>query len=174
MTATPTTESLAARESRLAALPDWPRRTIAILTTLGDDEPHAIPVSAPVRAGDQRILLNLHRARESLLRLRQRPRVALTILAGGNTAFTARGPARIVQEPMTDAPDYAVVAIDVEQIDDHRQPAFQVEAGVERRWLNESERDALGQRIRTLMDAPQIPSRPQRATQPNQDTRSNS
>jgi Pyridoxamine 5'-phosphate oxidase len=174
MTATPTTESLVAPEPRPGALPDWPRRTIAILTTLGEDEPHAIPVSAPVRAGDRRILLNLHRTRESLLRLRQRPRVALTILAGGNTAFTARGPARIVQEPMPTAPDYAVVAIDVEQVDDHRQPAFEVEAGVERRWLNENERDALGQRIRSLIDAPQMPSRPQRATQPNQGTRSNS
>lgn len=174
MTATRTTESLAARAGGLGALPEWPRRTIAILTTLADDEPHAIPVSAPVRAGDQRILLNLHRTRESLLRLRQRPRAALTILTGSNTAFTARGPARIIQEPMTNAPDYAVVAIDVEQIDDHRQPAFQVEAGIDRRWLDESERDALGQRVRTLTEAPQIRSRFRQATEPNQQRRPNS
>jgi hypothetical protein len=169
VTATPTTESRAAREPR-PRLPEWPRRTIAILTTVAENEPHAIPVSAPVRADDQRLLLNLHRTRESLLRLRRRPRVALTILASGNTAFTARGPAHIVQERMTNAPDYAVVAIDVEQIDDHRQPAFQVQEGIERRWLDQSERDALADRIRALTDAPHFPPRPRPAnrTQPAQ------
>lgn len=174
MTDRRTTESLTARAGRPGALPKWPGRTIAILTTLADAEPHAIPVSAPVRVGDDRILLNLHRTRESLLRLRRRPRVALTFLAGGNTAFTARGPARIIQEPMTNAPDYAVVAIDVEQIDDHRQPAFEVEAGIDRRWLDQSERGALGQRVRTLTEGPQIPSHLLQATEPNHHRRPNS
>src|SRR5262245_60299088 len=32
-------------------LPEWPARTIAVLATV-DDGPHAIPVSAPVRADD--------------------------------------------------------------------------------------------------------------------------
>ena len=73
-------------------------------------------------------------------RLRERPRVAITILAAENVAFTARGPARVVQEPMSTAPDYAAIAIDVEQIDDHRQPAFQVQAGVDRHWRDETER----------------------------------
>ena len=150
MTATRTTESPAAAAGRLGTLPAWPVRTTAILATLGDGEPHTIPVSAPVRAGNRRILLNLNRAHDSLQRLRERPRVALTILAADNLAFTVRGPAHIIQERMTTAPDYAAIAIDVEQIDDHRQPAFQVEAGVDRRWLDETERDALGQRVRSL------------------------
>jgi hypothetical protein len=150
MTPTRTTESPAATASGLAKLPEWPVRTIGVLTTLGDDEPHAIPVSAPVRAGDRRILLGLHRTRDSLRRLRERPRVALTILAPENIAFTARGSARIIEEPMGAAPDYGAVAIDVEQIDDHRQPAFQVQAGPDRRWLDDTERDALGQRVRSL------------------------
>jgi hypothetical protein len=135
-----------------AALPEWPGRTIAILTTVGDDGPHAIPVSAPVRAGDRLILLNLHRTRESLQRLRVRAQVAMTILAAENVAFTARGSARILQEPMTGAPDYVAIAIDVERIDDHRQPAFTLEAGPDRRWIDETERDALGRRVRCLTD----------------------
>jgi pyridoxamine 5'-phosphate oxidase-like protein len=137
------------------ALPGWPARTIALLTTLGDDGPHAIPVSAPVRAGDRLVLLNLHRARDSLQRLRERPRVALTILAAGDIAFTARGSAHIIQEPMTAAPDYVAVVINVEQVDDHRQPAFQVEAGADRRWLDEREREALGLRVRALTELAQ-------------------
>jgi hypothetical protein len=145
-------ESPAVTGAELRTLPEWPARTIATLSTLGDEEPHAIPVSAPVRAGDHQILLSLDRTRESLQRLRERPRVALTILAGDNTAFTGRGHAHIVQERMTVAADYAAVAIEIEHIDDHRQSAFEVEAGVDRRWLDQSERAALGQRVRTLTD----------------------
>jgi hypothetical protein len=152
MTAIPTTEVAQTMAEGMGTLPTWPTRTIAVLTTLGDDEPHAIPVSAPIRAGDRRILLNLHRTRDSLRRLRERPHVALTILAAENIALTARGSARVIQEPMTGAPDYAAIAIDVEQIDDHRQPAFQVQAGADRQWVDESARQALGQRIRTLTE----------------------
>ena len=131
------------------ALPEWPTRTIAVLATLGDG-PHAIPVSAPVRASDHRILLSLRRDRGSLSRLRDRPEVAVLILTEGNVAFTARGRARVVEEPMSTAPDYAAVAIDVGHVDDHRQPAFSVEAGVDRRWVDDAERDALGARVRAL------------------------
>jgi len=115
-----------------------------------DDGPHAIPVSAPVRAGDDRILLSLHRTRGSLSRLRAHPRVALAVLTEGNVAFTARGRARVVQEPLGVDPDYVAVAIDVEHVDDHRQEAFLVEAGVDRRWIDERERDVLGVRVRAL------------------------
>jgi hypothetical protein len=132
-----------------ASLPDWPARTIAVLATV-DDGPHAIPVSAPVRAGDRTILLGLRRSRDSLARLRRRPQVALLVLAEGNVAFTARGTARIAAEPMVDDPDFAAVAIDVSEVDDHRQPAFTVEAGVDRAWVDESERDALGRRVQGL------------------------
>jgi hypothetical protein len=132
-----------------ATLPDWPTRTVAVLSTLGDG-PHAIPVSAPVRAGDRRILLSLHRERGSLARLRERPEVALTILARGDVAMTARGRAQIVEEPMASAPEYAAVAIDVEHVDDHRQAAFRVESGIDRSWVDEDEQRALGDRVGAL------------------------
>ena len=130
-------------------LPDWPARTIAVLATV-DDGPHVIPVSAPVRADDHTILLGLHRSRDSLARLRRRPEVALLVLAEGNIAFTARGTARVAAEPMPDAPDYVAVAIDVSEVDDHRQPAFTVEAGVDRAWVDDTEREALGRRVQAL------------------------
>lgn len=63
--------------------------------------------------------------------MRENPLVALAILSGGNLAFTALGPARIVQESMPDALDFAVVEIDVEKIDDHRAPGVAVESGVQ-------------------------------------------
>jgi hypothetical protein len=42
------------------------------------------------------------------------------------------------------------VAIDVEQVADHRQPEFLVTAGVGREWLDDSARAALGERGRAL------------------------
>lgn len=134
---------------QLGTLPEWPTRTVAVLSTI-DAGPHAIPVSAPIRAGDRRILLSLKRSRGSLARLRRSPQVALLVVAAGNMAFTARGTASIVEEPMRGAPDYAAVAIEVEAIDDHRQTGFVVESGIDRRWLDATEQHALGQRVEKL------------------------
>jgi hypothetical protein len=120
----------------LAALPDWPAATIAILSTL-DGVPHAIPVTAPVRAGSARILFALQRGRGSLSRLLEHPEVALFIGAGDDLAFTARGRAHVVQERIPASPDYAAVALEVERIDDHRQPPFTVEAGLQVHWEDE-------------------------------------
>jgi hypothetical protein len=117
-------------------LPEWPEKTIAVLSTQ-NEEVHAIPITAPLRIGDRQILLRLKRCRESLARLREHPKVALTIFAKGNLAFTARGPARVVQEAMVSAPMFAAVAIDVENIDDHRQREFAVDSGVGLDWANE-------------------------------------
>ena len=76
-------------------LPTWPDGTVAVLSTSG---PHAIPVSTAVRSGDATIHFALAHKRESLARLRDDPRCALTVIAA-DTAFTAhatatRGPAR--------------------------------------------------------------------------------
>ena len=65
-----------AEHPRLDRLPEWPTRTVAVLSTV-NGEPYAIPVTAPVRAGDHRILISLCHGRRSLARLRQYPRVAL-------------------------------------------------------------------------------------------------
>ena len=124
------------RHPKRKPLPEWPEKTIAVLSTQ-NEEVHAIPITAPLRIGDRQILLRLKRCRESLARLREHPKVALTIFATGNLAFTARGPARVVQEPMVSAPTFAAVAIDVENIDDHRQRELVVDSGVSLDWTNE-------------------------------------
>jgi hypothetical protein len=129
----------------LDALPEWPGRVVAVLATVNGG-PFAIPVSAPVRAGDRRILVNLRRDRDSLARLQAEPRVALLLLAEGNVAFTARG--RASAEDLTE--DYCAVTIEVDAIDDHRQAAFVVESGPDRRWVDDDERQALGERVAAL------------------------
>jgi hypothetical protein len=124
-------------------LPDWPAGTVAVLATAGAP-PHAIPVSTAVRAGPRRALLALARSRVSLARLRADPRCALTVLAAGDVAFTAHGRAAIVQDPMAVAESVVAVAIDVDDVQDHADPRFAIDAGVTWRWVDAraAERDA--------------------------------
>jgi nitroimidazol reductase NimA-like FMN-containing flavoprotein (pyridoxamine 5'-phosphate oxidase superfamily) len=121
------------------ALPEWEPGTVAVLST-GAGPPHAIPVSTAVRAGPRRILFALASRRESLARLRRDPRAAMTILAAGDVAVTAHGRARVVEDPMT-AGEVAALALEVDVVQDHRQPRFEIQAGVRWRWTDpEAER----------------------------------
>jgi hypothetical protein len=85
-----------------------------------------------------------------LLRLREQFLVALTVITEDNIAFTARGPAHIIQEPMTEAPDYAAAALEADHIDDHRQAGLLVEGGIDRRWLDQDDQRRLSKRVRAL------------------------
>jgi flavin reductase (DIM6/NTAB) family NADH-FMN oxidoreductase RutF len=117
-------------------LPDWPAGTVAVLST-GAGEPHAIPVSTAVRRGPREIALALALRRESLARLRQDPRCAVTILAAGNLALTAIGRATVTEE----LERVAVVRVEVERIQDHGQDTFVIDDGVQWRWTDaEAER----------------------------------
>jgi len=117
----------------LKTLPEWPITTVAMLSTM-DDRPYAIPVTSPLRVGDRQILFVLKQSRGSLARLRKYPEVALSILCEGDLAFTARGIATDIQDPMVRAPGFAAIAIDVEEIENHRQQGRYVESGVGLDW----------------------------------------
>lgn len=114
------------------ALPHWPPGTVAILATT-DPVPHAIPVSAVVRAGDARLLIALATSRGSLERLRARPGVAVALLGPG-LALTAEGVAEIAAEPLTATT--VAVAVLVSAIRDHARPTFAIESGVQWRWTD--------------------------------------
>jgi len=110
---------------------------VAILSTSGGGAPHAIPVSTGVRLGDRTVVLALARRRESLFRLREDPRCALTLLAEGNVAVTAHCTATVVQEPMEVSDRVAAVRLDVQWIQDHGQPRFEIDTGVQWRWTDD-------------------------------------
>jgi hypothetical protein len=118
-------------------LPHWTPGTVAILST-GAGAPHAIPVSTGVRADDRTVILALARRRESLFRLREDPRCALTLLTGGDVAVTAHGMATVVQEPLSISDRVAAVRLDVQWMQDHGQPRFEIQAGVKWRWTEEA------------------------------------
>jgi Pyridoxamine 5'-phosphate oxidase len=112
-------------------LPHWPDGTVAVLST-GAGAPHAIPVSTAVRRGPRTIVLALSLRRESLARLRADPRCAVTVLAGGNVAFTAHGRAAI-----SELERLARIEISVEAIQDHRQDTFLIDSGVDWHWTSD-------------------------------------
>jgi hypothetical protein len=118
-------------------LPEWPPGTVTILATAGET-PHAIPVSAAVRAGPRHVLIGLAGTRGSLARLQAHPRVALTIIAA-NVVVTAHGHARVLDDALVEG----VVAVEVEvhDVQDHDRPTFAIEDGVRWRWTDgEAER----------------------------------
>jgi hypothetical protein len=106
---------------------------------------HAIPVVTVLRAGDRKILIALARSRGSLLRIHQDAVVAITLLIEGNHAFTARGRAH-----MEGAKAFSAVAIDVAEIDDHRQASFSVNFGVSLHWNSDADRTAFRDHIGLL------------------------
>jgi Pyridoxamine 5'-phosphate oxidase len=112
-------------------LPDWPDGTVAILSS-GAGAPHAIPVSTAIKTGPRTIRLALGLRRESLARLREDPRCALTILAAGDIAVTAHGTATVVAE----IGRVAALRIDVEAIQDHGQATFEILEGVRWHWTD--------------------------------------
>jgi Pyridoxamine 5'-phosphate oxidase len=118
-------------------LPDWPPGTVTILST-GGGAPHAIPVSTALRAGPQTIVIGLANRRESLARLREDPRCALTVLAEGDVAFTAYASATILDEVVGGVTG---VRLDVLEVQDHGQPTFVIDGGVRWRWTDD---DAAG------------------------------
>ncbi len=120
-------------------LPNWPPGTVAVLAT-GAGPPHAIPVSTGLRAGPRRVLLGLAARRESLRRLRAEPRVALVILCEDDVAITAYGTAEVVEEPLRGIDGMVAVALHVDELQDHTQPRFEIEAGIRWRWTDPAAR----------------------------------
>jgi hypothetical protein len=86
-------------------------------------------------------VLALARRRESLVRLREDPRCALTVVEDGNVAFTAHARATIVADPLPAADRVAAVRLDVERIQDHRQRTFEIDAGVRWHWTDPEAED---------------------------------
>ena len=113
-------------------LPEWPDGTVATLST-GGGEPHAIPVSTIVRVDESTVAFVLARRRESLARLRDDPRCTLTILAP-DVSVTAIGRAVEIE---ADVPENVVaLRMDVERVQDHAQPTFEILEGVRWRWTD--------------------------------------
>lgn len=112
-------------------LPDWPDGTVTVLST-GGGLPHAIPVSTAVRSGPATVHFALGLRRESLARLREDARCALTVLAEG-VAVTALGTATVVEE----GERVAFVRLEVEEVQDHGEPTFELERGVRWRWTDD-------------------------------------
>jgi hypothetical protein len=132
-------------------LPQFRPGLVGILATVDPGGPHAIPVSALARLGDDALLLALAHGRGSLARLRADRRVALALVEEG-FSMTAHGPARVVADPLPGAEFMAAVRLDVERLEDTRRARTLIDAGIRWRWADEgsAERDA---RVRAALTA---------------------
>ena len=115
---------------------------MCLLATAG--EPHAIPVSTALKAGEREILFALGSRRGALERLRADPRVALAVLAAGDLAFTAHGSASVAADPLGELEGVVGVRLEVERVSEHGRPTFEIRSGVGWDWVDEQarERDA--------------------------------
>ena len=120
-------------------LPEWERGTPAVLCVAG---PHPIPITAYLRAGDDRVLLALGRKRETLSRLREDPAVAL-LLMGEGLAFTAHGHARVMAEELEATDTVVAVEVMVERLQNHLADGrTEMLDGVRWRWCAEEHGEA--------------------------------
>jgi Pyridoxamine 5'-phosphate oxidase len=124
---------------------------VAVLVTSGGDGPWAIPVSALRRAGDDRVLLALAHSRRSLARLRDQPRVALTLIGAG-FSVTAQGPARVVAEPLPGAEFMTAVQVRAERLESTLGERTVIHAGVAWGWRDD-EFDAHHRQVLAALDA---------------------
>jgi hypothetical protein len=108
--------------------------------------PHAIPVASVLRAGDCRILFCLRRDTQAMARVRESSQVALSLLGGHGTAFTARGHAQVLAESLPGQEDFAALELIVAAIDDHRRIGYSVTV----LWGDEREFQAFRERISEL------------------------
>jgi Pyridoxamine 5'-phosphate oxidase len=120
-------------------LPRWKRGTPAVLCVAG---PHPIPITAFLRADEDRVLLALGRRRETLRRLREDPAVAL-LLMGAGMAFTAHGRARVIAEELEAADTVVAVEVVVERVQNHLADGrTEILDGARWRWCAEEHGEA--------------------------------
>jgi hypothetical protein len=120
-------------------LPEWERGTPAVLCVAG---PHPIPITAYLRAGDDRVLIALGRGRETLRRLREDPSVAL-LLMGEGLAFTAHGSARVIAEELEATDTVVAVELRVDRVQNHlADKRTELLDGARWRWCAEEHGEA--------------------------------
>ena len=120
-------------------LPHWDRGTPAVLCVAG---PHPIPITAYLRAGDDRVLLALGRKRETLRRLREDQSVAL-LLMGEGLAFTAHGRAQVIAEQLEATDTVVAVELLVDRVQNHlADKRTEMLDGARWRWCAEEHGEA--------------------------------
>jgi hypothetical protein len=117
-------------------IPELPEGIVAVLATVGEAGPVAIPVSALLRSGPDRLLVALARTRASVARLRVDPRAAAS-LNGPRMSLCVEGVARLAADPLPGAEWMVAFELVARRIRDARGPATEVDEGIRWRWTTE-------------------------------------
>lgn len=115
------------------SIPELPEGIVAVLATVGPAGPVAIPVSALLRGGPDRLRFALARTRGSVARLREDPRAAVS-LNGPGIALVIEGRAAVAADPLPGAEFMAAFELAASRIRDARGPATEVDDGIRWRW----------------------------------------
>jgi Pyridoxamine 5'-phosphate oxidase len=115
------------------SIPELPNGIVAVLATVGPAGPAAIPVSALLRAGGDRLLFALAATRGSTARLRVDPRAAMS-LNGPGMSLCVEGVARLAADPLPGAEFMVAFRLEAERVRDARGPATEVDEGIRWRW----------------------------------------
>jgi hypothetical protein len=118
------------------SLPNLPPDQVAVLVTVDDEGPVAIPVSALVRVDSSTLLLALARRRASLTRARRDQRAAIS-LSGPGFSVCARGEIDVVADPLPGADFMAGLRFATTSAWDARGPATEVDSGIDWHWTDE-------------------------------------
>jgi flavin reductase (DIM6/NTAB) family NADH-FMN oxidoreductase RutF len=118
------------------SIPELPEGIVAVLATVGEAGPVAIPVSALLRSGPDRLLFALAGTRASVARLRADPRAAAS-LNGPRMSLCVEGVARLAADPLPGAERMVAFELAAHRIRDARGPATEVDEGIRWRWTSE-------------------------------------
>jgi hypothetical protein len=131
-------------------IPDLAPDQVAILTTIDEDGPTAVPISALFRLDGSTVLVALARRRASLARARRDPRAALS-LSGPGFSICARGSLGIVAEPLPGADFMTALRFAAVSVWDARGAATEVDSGIGWHW-KDSEAAGRHQRVLTALE----------------------
>jgi hypothetical protein len=115
------------------SIPELPEGIVGVLATVGPAGPAAIPVSAVLRAGGDRLLFALAVTRGSTARLRGDPRAAMS-LNGPGMSLCVEGLARPAADPLPGAEFMVAFRLEAERVRDARGAATEVDEGIRWRW----------------------------------------
>ncbi len=117
--------------SEQMALLNSRRLCVVMVTVSRDGMPNAAPMALMAAPDPHRVLVSVSTWHDTYQNVKETGKVALSVMASGDRAFTVKGPARVVQETTQVSDKMSVIEIEVQEVKDDVSPAARVNNGVE-------------------------------------------
>lgn len=107
------------------------RLCVVMVTVTRDGQPNAAPMALVAAPDPHRVLVSVSTLHETYQNVKETGKVALSVMASGDRAFTVKGPARVVQDTTRASDKMSVVEVEVREVKDDVSPVARVNSGVE-------------------------------------------